>query len=361
MANEQNMAYLITGAAKHSRSSARSILGSECESISQRISTQKMEMILEELKNDNNRLTTRDTYYKVWKAFNKFVIKLDRIPKKWEQRVKLYCAYMIKIKRLKSATIKSYISGIKSVLIADGYEWDDNFILLDSFIGSCKHKNDTLKTRLPIRKRLLELILFDIQRKFGEDNQPYLELMYIAAFLLYYYGLLRVGELAKGPHVVKAKNVHECSNQPNKLLLILYSSKTHSRCDLPQQIRIIGKNKLQVLNGKKKQNTNCETNSETNFCPTLWIKRYIKARGIYIDDLEQFLIFSDGSPVQPRHIRKTLRDSLKRLGLEQHLYDVHSFRIGRATDLYKEGVSVEKIKQLGRWRSNSVYKYLRDC
>ena len=45
------------------------------------------------------------------------------MPKTWEQRVSIYCAYLIKIKKLQSSTVKSYISGIKTVLINDGYEW----------------------------------------------------------------------------------------------------------------------------------------------------------------------------------------------------------------------------------------------
>ena len=29
-------------------------------------------------------------------------------------------------------------------------------------------------------------------------------------------------------------------------------------------------------------------------------------------------------------------------------------------DLDKSGIEIEKIKQMGRWRSNSVYKYLKN-
>ena len=43
---------------------------------------------------------------------------------------------------------------------------------------SLKCTNDKFKTRLPIHRGLLELILFEIQRYYGA-TQPYLETMYL--------------------------------------------------------------------------------------------------------------------------------------------------------------------------------------
>ena len=64
-------------------------------------------------------------------------------------------------------------------------------------------------------------------------------------------------------------------------------------------------------------------------------------------------------PVRPAHVRSILRRILKTINLNYRLYDTHSFRMGRATDLRKAGFSIEDIKELGRWRSNAVYKYLK--
>ena len=316
-----------------------------------------MEQIFESLKTKKHQPTTRNTYHKIWQKFNKFVIRLDQIPRKWEHRLSLYCGYLIDIKGLKSSTVKTYISAVKDVLTTDGYEWDDNTFLLNTITKSCKLENDILKTRLPIRKNLLEVILFQIQRKFAKENQPYLEIMYITAFLLFYYGMLRVGELTDSPHVVKAKDIHSGTHK-NKILLILHTSKTHSRADIPQHIIIKDQDILEVKSGRTKTISN-QICQESTFCPFLWTNRYLQARGGYINKKEQLLIFSDGSPVKAIHIRKLLRSTLNNLQLQGKLYDVHSFRIGRATDLQKAGLSVEEIKNLGRWKSNAVYKYLR--
>ena len=186
------------------------------------------------------------TYYNVWKNFNQFLVRLDRMPKLWEERLSLYCTFLITIKKRKSATIKSYISGIKHILKTDGYEWDDGKALLNTLTKSCKLKNDKLKVRLPIQKGLLELILFRIQRKY--QNQPFLEALFITAYLLLYYGLLRVGEVAESQHSIKAINVHEAQIGSHKrLLLVLYTSKTHGRDSQPQKIKIFDNKSLEII------------------------------------------------------------------------------------------------------------------
>ena len=292
----------------------------------------------------------------MWNKFNQFIIKLDRIPKSWEERTCLYCTYLICIKSRKSSTVKSYISAIKCVLRRDGYIWEDNKLLLNTITKSCKLKNDKVKTRLPIQLGLLDLIMYSIRRKY--HDQPFLESLYITAYLFAYYGLMRVGELADSPHSLKAVNVHE-SRDLDKLLIVLYSSKTHGPDSLPQKIRIIGNKFIQVKNNNETFNHTMVRKKLGKFCPVEWARHYIRLRGPTSHDDENLLIFSDKSNLQSHHLRNLLREILASHGLDSNLYDTHSFRIGRASDLMKDKVSVEEIKQLGRWKSNAVYKYLR--
>ena len=285
---------------------------------------------------------------------------LDRMPKIWEDRLSLYCAYLIQVKKRKSSTIRTYVSAIKFVLTTDGYDWNDGKVLLNTITKSCKLKNDRLKIRLPIQKGLLELIMFRIQRKY--NNQPYLEAMYISAFLLQYYGLLRIGEIVKSPHTIQAANVHESRNT-SKLLIILYTSKTHGLDSQPQQIKIFGKGNIEI-NTKYARHTSYILKKEElgKFCPVEWTKRYIHLRGprsLTSNDDPLFRL-SDKSPLNSTMLRNLLRQIINELNLEGSLYDTHSFRIGRATDLFKSGVTIDNIKQLGRWKSNAVYKYLRN-
>ena len=144
------------------------------------ISARSMELIIDRLKMKQVRETTSKNYMGIWRHFNKFLIKLDNKPPEWEQRTALFCAYLID-KGNKSATLKSYISAIKMVLKEDGYSWDDNKILFNSLTRACKLENDTVKCRFPIQRKLLELILFEIQRIFAD--QQYLQLLYEALFM----------------------------------------------------------------------------------------------------------------------------------------------------------------------------------
>ena len=64
-------------------------------------------MIVDKLKGQRHRKTTRDNYYGIWKTFNEFFIKLDVKPKNWEDRITLFVAYLIDNNR-KSMTIRIF-------------------------------------------------------------------------------------------------------------------------------------------------------------------------------------------------------------------------------------------------------------
>ena len=219
-------------------------------------------------------------------------------------------------------------------------------MLISALAKSCRLENDKVLTRLPIQSGLLDLLLFEIERKY-RLSQPYLELLYKNIFLWAYYGLMRIGELTTGTHPLKAKDIHSANNK-DKLLLILYSSKTHGKESRPQTIKIEA-NPLSDITKTIRR----------HFCPFKVGREYLAIRGNYSTISEPFFIFRDGTPVKPIHVRQLLKSLLKNLKLDHTLYSTHSFRIGRATDLQKAGHDIETIKKLGRWRSNAVYKYLR--
>ena len=292
-------------------------------------------------------MSTTNNYLGIWRNLNKFLLSLDnKLLGSWEEKTALFGAYLVD-NGIQSSTLKSYFSAIKHVLKLDGYNWDDNRVLLSSLVRSCKLENDKVKTRLPIQKGLLEIILFEVERKYGgKSPQPYLIILYKAIFSLAYYGMLRVGELSYSNHCIKASNIH-IGNNKDKILIVLYSSKTHGKESRPQKVKISAINNEYALHKKL-------------FCPFKIVTKYMKIRGDYYTDEEQFFIFSDGSPVKPQHIRKTLRDLLNNLNLDSSLYDVHSFRGGRTVDLSKFGYDIERIKSMGRWKSSAVYRYLKN-
>ena len=194
---------------------------SEKSDTSSTISTVHMEQLVQKLLSQQNRKSTVNTYMNIWRQFNNFVIRLDVRPESWEARTTLFIAHMIEQGK-QSASIKSYVSAIKKLVVMDGYKWQDSEVLSTSLTKACRLINDRISIRLPIHCGFFEMLLFELERYYSSRAQDYLEWMYKALFVLCYYGLMRVGEVTMSPHVLKAKNVHMATNK-DKLLLVLYT------------------------------------------------------------------------------------------------------------------------------------------
>ena len=307
------------------------------------ISTDHIGNILDNLKCNTIRESTKKVYLSIWGTMNNFLVRLNRKPTAWEDRIVLFGAYLVE-QGAQSSTVRSYFSALKKMLSFADQQVDEKRIVLGSLVCACKLKNDCIKTRLPLSSDLLEIILFEWERFY--NKQRYLEVLYKAMFLLGFYGLLRIGEMTASPHVVKAANVHIGLNK-NKILVVLYSSKTHHEGSRPQKIKILANES--DYKGRKKF-----------FCPFREVRSYLKLRGNYFNKSEQFFVFSDHAPVKAENLRRVLRLMLSRINLDPTLYDVQSLRIGRASEMIKQGCSVELVQRMGRWKSNAVYKYIRN-
>ena len=189
--------------------------------------------------------------------------------------------------------------------------------------------------------------MFEIERKFA--NQFYLECLYKAILAMMYYGLMRIGEVAKGSHTAKAAHVH-VDQTKQKILVMLFSSKTHGKKDLPQKIKITSlKNCCELLLMHR------------IFCPFKLINQYISVQGPGFKTYEEpFFIFQNREPaLLPSHVRTVLRQLLSDLNLDASLYNTHSACTGCACDMWRSSYSLQEICKAGRWRSNAVFKYLR--
>ena len=258
----------------------------------------------------------------------------------------LFVGHLVNLNR-KSTIIHSYISAIRSVLAKDGVILNEDKVLLSSLMKACHLKNDTVITRLPICYGVLNLMLKYIPDLY-RDSQVYLIAMYRALFITAYYGLFRIGELTKGEHTVKAKDVHEGINK-DKLMFVLHTSKTHGKDRKPQVIKIDSIGKLPA----KRYGT-------SPYCPLQFLQEYINLRGDSDYREEQFFVFRDRSPVRPNHARKIMKKLLQIIGLDSAYYSFHSIHAGRAVDLLNvHKLSIETIRKIGRWRSTAIYTYLK--
>lgn len=284
-----------------------------------------------------HRVVTRLKYHSIWTSFNKFLIKFDRMPTTWEDRIYIWVAHLVD-NRKSVSTVKSYLSAIRQILQSDGVELQEDKQLLSSLLTTCKLKNKKLFIRLLIRFKLLQRMLEHTDRIYGANGQEYLATLLKAMFTTAYFGLLRVGEMVKSQHQIKAINVHLAKNK-NKCVILLESSKTHTAKDKPQKIIIPGIKKL-------KEN-----------CPLKILSKYMEIRDKTRPDPALFLL-KGGHPILAQMFRNCLRKILNSIGLRGKLYNTHSFRSGRCIDLRKLSFSFEKVKAAGRWLSSAIQKYL---
>ena len=292
------------------------------------------------------RESTMENYYKIWKLFSDFYLKLDSKPNNWEDHLTLFIGYLIQRNR-KSTTIHSYVSALKAVLKDDGVKIEENIYLITSLTKACRIHKDKVQLQHPIRKDILHRLIGSLKQLY--QDQPYLFILYKVLFLImYYYGLLRIGEVIFGKHTIKAKNIHIATNK-HKLKLVLHSSKTHGENVHPQIIKIIGHPHARNKIGNDQN------------CPFSTLQQFVQVRrhSFKMTD-EPFFIFRDRSPVLLQHMRTVLKRTLMAAGYDHKLFKVHGLRAGRASDLLRMKVPIETIQHLGHWKSNAVYAYLKE-
>ena len=273
------------------------------ESDSAKISTNAMYDILEKLNTLRNRSSTRANYYRIWKLFNKFIIQLDVIPDTLEDRAYLFLANLVRIGR-QSSTIRSYHSATKAVLWEDGYKLTSDVIRLQAITRACKHVNDRMHPRLPIKLRMLEMILFETDRFFNQQ----------------YY------------HSIRASDVSIALSK-KKMLILLYSSKTHAEEVRPQKVQI----SAVKVTGETKR----------HFCPFQLLDNYRMIRGDYTATNEQLFVLRNGEPISHNLVRAVLAQMITNINLDPKVYSFHSMQAGRSTDLYNWGFSIEQIQVIG--------------
>ena len=152
--------------------------------------------VSERLRLEQHKPTTCHTYHDVWVNLNDFLIKLDKRPDSWDDRLALFMAEL-REENKPGTTVSSYVLAVRVVLKSNGIEMKENIILLSLLIRSCKVNNKSeTSLRLMTQRALLNLMIDKIEHRFiSECNQNYLSKLHMAILVTNYYGLLRIGEM----------------------------------------------------------------------------------------------------------------------------------------------------------------------
>ena len=248
--------------------------------------------------------------------------------------VNLFVAYLSK-QNLAPSTISTYLAGIAFFHKLHGYEDPTNSFITTKMLEGIRRFRPQADSRLPITADILKSLPTALS-KICRDT--YETLLFTSAYLVAFYGMLRVGELAltSGDQPDRPLQISDLSFLPEDmgLSLSLRKSKCNQR-GKPQIIKIF----------PAKDHT---------LCPIIATKRFltVRARSTYL------FCHMNGLPITRYQFCAVLNKCLSSLGI-QAKYHSHSFRIGAASYLADTGVSASTIKSLGSWKSDAFKRYIR--
>ena len=236
------------------------------------------------------------------------------------------------------STISTYISAISFMHKING--WCDpttNFIIKKLKEGSRRLKGHNGDSRRPITVDILGR-LCNLLQSICSSN--YEAILFKAAFLLAFFGFLRVGEftdVSKNANNRHNLGIGDILIDGDTMKVIIRSSKTDQ------------KGAAVTLQFEKNAN-------ESTLCPITAMQSYIDIRPAKEGAL--FIHFG-GSSLTQYQLNSILKKGITMMGMDPKDYSPHSFRIGAATAAAIGGIPVESIMSMGRWQSSAVLLYIR--
>ena len=248
------------------------------------------------------------------------------------QQIQLYISYLFTLK-YKSSTIVSHLSAISHMHKINQHPDPTCAYATSKMLTGVRNiQGQKPDQRQPITHNILLGLLAALP--YCAPTMSDISL-FKSMFTLMYYACLRASEVLQTEtpqHILHLNNIRFNSN--NEAYNITFRSYKHST-NSEHQIVV--------------------TSTSTPACPVTALRHYLPSRGpnpgpIYI---------RKGLPVTRSHFLHVLHACLKYLHLNHSSFNIHSFRIGRTTDMAQQNVPHYAIQQIGRWRSTAFLKYIR--
>jgi len=279
--------------------------------------------------------STRKMYqanYQKCKDFIEMTLHQTSILPFTAEQIHLYVAYLHSMK-YKHSTIVSHLSGISHYHKINQLQDPTTIYPTVKLLAGLRNlQAASPDQRLPITKTIL-IGLTTVLTACAPSS--YEEKMYKSMFTLMYYGCLRASEvlLTDTPqHNLTIDNI-DIHPEAQTFLINFTSFKHHFQ----------------------KQPTIQVASTDGPDCPVKALKAYINIR----PNVSGPLYIHHNRPVQRKLFVKTLQDCLRYLNIPTTNYNIHSFPIGRTTDMAQQSIPHDAIQQIGRWKSNAYLKYIR--
>lgn len=232
-----------------------------------------------------------------------------------------------------ASTISTYISAIGFVHKLKQMSDPTKEFVVEKILYSI-HKDKKCDSRMPITSVKLAQLVKALNDTLSHD---YDRILMTAMFTLAYHALLRIGEMAVSnknfSNVIKRSQLHILDDK----LIIDFINFKHS-------------------NGRKFQ-LEILPSADKTICSVLSMGKYLSKRSQKEGPL---FLTSIGEPVSRKYFHKILNGALNFCGLSKAFHKPHSFRMGFATDACAKGMSSDKIRSLGRWKSDAYKLYIRE-
>ena len=271
-----------------------------------------------------------------WHRFTKFMRRKLQAPTlpSTAYNVALYVTHLAKSK-LRSTTIRSHLSAIAFYHKINGFPNPSSSFLINKLLSSYNKRDGPSLVRKPITAHVLHRLLSALDSS-GYSRRD--RKLYRAVFTIMYHAALRASEVcvsSQASHTLQRSQMELISSTSGDAVKIHFRSYKHSKghpCPL-----------VVYPSGK----TGCAVRA---------YKSYLGRS--HLDDGPAFQVGND-TPLTRPLLAKLLHSLLKLINLNPAHYNTHSFRIGKATDMAKQGFSYSQIAMLGRWKSNAFLKYIK--
>ena len=253
-----------------------------------------------------------------------------------------FIAYL-SYKGFSASTVSTYISGLAHTHKINNVTDNTKSFIICKMIEGLRRKNPQKPdVRTPISFDLLKRLIHSLR---SVCNSQYETILFSSAFSLAYFAMLRVSELAinsrtdESGHALKCEDItFDKSKGQTELHVKICSSKTDQK---HTSITVI-----------------IQSHADSNICPITLLQSYLQVRYSGVNGSNKLYTHFNGLALTKYQFCSLLQKCLGFYELPFHIRS-HSFRIGRATDMAKNGVKDNIIKQCGRWSSVAYLRYIR--
>lgn len=235
------------------------------------------------------------------------------------------------------STISTYMAGLSFFHKLNNWYDPSELFVVKKLLEGCHRSRKRTDSRAPITPQILCAICTVIPQVCYNQYEAYL---FQAAYLLAYFGLLRISELVHTnyQHYGRALKLSDLKfDHGNKAVIVTVRQSKTNQSGPPEILRIP-----------------CEPDSD--LCPVCALSKYVSIRSRASGYLFQH---QSGAPLTRSQFSAVLAKCIMSSPFRKGKILSHSFRIGRATELASKGVPHEAIMRMGRWRSSSFQGYIR--